>query len=314
MLAQYGLSRTEVERWLMENGSPSLGEGGAEPNARGKSRVSPTRVRGGQLWPMAAVASEALTGVDYGQAAAGLGASLGASGHGGGARESESYSRFLRTQQKLRTFEEQVRYVAQQAAQLRSQSQQLRGDEHVDQARLDAVLALLNRATIGAAEGYHAPQEAHSSSGSCSNSTQHEPSPSSTSMVPHQPPQLMHHPPELILPPEALVQTRGRHHIDRGGPEPLSMQHQPRQTGLPHRSRRRNHKQEQLQILRKWFDAHSNDPYPSPDEKVFLADQVGMEVRQVEHWFTNRRKRHWKKGGGGAKGEEDDDDEDSMRD
>ena len=47
--------------------------------------------------------------------------------------------------------------------------------------------------------------------------------------------------------------------------------------------RRRNHRQDQLSILRSWFDEHAGDPYPSPSEKVWLAQQVGMEVRQVEH-------------------------------
>ena len=58
-------------------------------------------------------------------------------------------------------------------------------------------------------------------------------------------------------------------------------------------NRRRNHRLDQLSILKKWVDEHASEPYPSPEEKAELAEQVGMEVRQIEHWFTNRRKRHW---------------------
>jgi hypothetical protein len=68
---------------------------------------------------------------------------------------------------------------------------------------------------------------------------------------------------------------------------------------LPSRiNRRRNHKQDQLNVLTRWFNAHKDDPYPSPEEKFELARMCHMEVRQIEHWFTNRRKRHWSKPGG----------------
>ena len=60
-------------------------------------------------------------------------------------------------------------------------------------------------------------------------------------------------------------------------------------------ARRRNHRHEQLNILKQWFDEHASDPYPSPEEKVDLAEAVGMEIKQIEHWFTNQRKRHWDK-------------------
>jgi hypothetical protein len=60
-------------------------------------------------------------------------------------------------------------------------------------------------------------------------------------------------------------------------------------------ARRRNHRRDQLSILQEWFDMHEDDPYPDVDEKANLSIQTGMEVRQVEHWFTNQRKRHWNK-------------------
>ena len=81
-------------------------------------------------------------------------------------------------------------------------------------------------------------------------------------------------------------------------------------------NRRRNHSQGQLGVLRRWFDAHAHDPYPTPVEKTTLAKQCGMEVRQIEHWFTNRRKRHWKPPNQGdiVIAQVDDDDDDGMAD
>ena len=71
-------------------------------------------------------------------------------------------------------------------------------------------------------------------------------------------------------------------------------------------NRRRNHRLDQLSILKKWVDEHASEPYPSPEEKAELAEQVGMEVKQIEHWFTNYRKRHWsKKASLGADGNDD---------
>ena len=58
--------------------------------------------------------------------------------------------------------------------------------------------------------------------------------------------------------------------------------------------RRHNHRAEQKKVLRDWFDQHALDPYPSNDEKVELATRANMDVKQVENWFTNRRKRNWR--------------------
>lgn len=48
-------------------------------------------------------------------------------------------------------------------------------------------------------------------------------------------------------------------------------------------NRRRNHRMEQTSVLQQWFDDHTNEPYPSQREKIELARQAGMEVKQVEH-------------------------------
>jgi hypothetical protein len=83
--------------------------------------------------------------------------------------------------------------------------------------------------------------------------------------------------------------------VDQGGLQDEDSTHE----RLPARiNRRRNHKQDQLNVLTRWFNAHADDPYPSPEEKYELARKCNMEVRQIEHWFTNRRKRHWSKPSG----------------
>jgi len=58
--------------------------------------------------------------------------------------------------------------------------------------------------------------------------------------------------------------------------------------------RRHNHRAEQKKVLKQWFDRHALDPYPSNDEKIDLAQKANMDVKQVENWFTNRRKRNWR--------------------
>ena len=45
--------------------------------------------------------------------------------------------------------------------------------------------------------------------------------------------------------------------------------------------RRRNIRGAQLDVLRRWFDEHIADPYPSAEEKAMLALEAQMELRQV---------------------------------
>ena len=46
-------------------------------------------------------------------------------------------------------------------------------------------------------------------------------------------------------------------------------------------------------ILKEWFDAHEENPYPTPLEKHVLAAAASMSIKQVNDWFTNHRKRYW---------------------
>ena len=62
----------------------------------------------------------------------------------------------------------------------------------------------------------------------------------------------------------------------------------------PHGRRRSNHRSDQTSVLLSWFEAHKVDPYPSMQEKIELGKMTGMDVKQIENWFTNRRKRNWR--------------------
>lgn len=60
-----------------------------------------------------------------------------------------------------------------------------------------------------------------------------------------------------------------------------------------HQDGRTNHTVDQVRRLKSWFDSHHDNPYPKRSEKQDLASTTGMQVKQVEGWFTNHRKRHW---------------------
>lgn len=44
-------------------------------------------------------------------------------------------------------------------------------------------------------------------------------------------------------------------------------------------------------ILSRWYQAHRDFPYPSPQEKRALAKQCAMSIKQIDYWFGNRRAR-----------------------
>ncbi|KAF3626976.1 Homeobox protein knotted-1-like 1 [Capsicum annuum] len=48
------------------------------------------------------------------------------------------------------------------------------------------------------------------------------------------------------------------------------------------------------QKLLTWWDLHYKWPYPSESEKVALAESTGLDQKQINNWFINQRKRHWK--------------------
>ncbi|XP_027337487.1 homeobox protein knotted-1-like 6 [Abrus precatorius] len=48
------------------------------------------------------------------------------------------------------------------------------------------------------------------------------------------------------------------------------------------------------QILLAWWNVHFKWPYPTDADKVALAEWTGLDQKQVNNWFVNQRKRHWK--------------------
>lgn len=46
------------------------------------------------------------------------------------------------------------------------------------------------------------------------------------------------------------------------------------------------------QVLREWFAANIQHPYPTDTEKSSLAERSGLTRTQVVNWFTNARRRH----------------------
>ena len=50
----------------------------------------------------------------------------------------------------------------------------------------------------------------------------------------------------------------------------------------------------QTDILKKWLYDHFDNPFPSDQEKLDLAELVGCSRRQVQNWFINARVRYWR--------------------
>ncbi|KAJ0979912.1 hypothetical protein J5N97_015386 [Dioscorea zingiberensis] len=46
--------------------------------------------------------------------------------------------------------------------------------------------------------------------------------------------------------------------------------------------------------LLDWWNSHYRWPYPTDEEKVKLAEITGLDPKQINNWFINQRKRHWK--------------------
>ncbi|CAI5467369.1 unnamed protein product [Closterium sp. Yama58-4] len=47
------------------------------------------------------------------------------------------------------------------------------------------------------------------------------------------------------------------------------------------------------QVLKAWWNEHIQWPYPTEEEKAGLMAQTGLELKQVNNWFINQRKRNW---------------------
>ncbi|URD72666.1 homeobox protein [Musa troglodytarum] len=45
--------------------------------------------------------------------------------------------------------------------------------------------------------------------------------------------------------------------------------------------------------LKAWWQSHSKWPYPTEDDKVRLVQETGLQLKQINNWFINQRKRNW---------------------
>ncbi|CAN6459783.1 unnamed protein product [Victoria cruziana] len=46
-------------------------------------------------------------------------------------------------------------------------------------------------------------------------------------------------------------------------------------------------------LLKAWWQSHSKWPYPTEDEKARLVQETGLQLKQINNWFINQRKRNW---------------------
>ncbi|KAI4314359.1 hypothetical protein L6164_027276 [Bauhinia variegata] len=51
---------------------------------------------------------------------------------------------------------------------------------------------------------------------------------------------------------------------------------------------------EARQTLFEWWNGHYKWPYPTEADKITLAKSTGLDQKQINNWFINQRKRHWK--------------------
>ena len=51
----------------------------------------------------------------------------------------------------------------------------------------------------------------------------------------------------------------------------------------------------QTRILQKWFLDNIEHPYLKTEDKALIAIKTGLEVRQIQGWLTNNRKRKYQK-------------------
>ncbi|KAL9175062.1 hypothetical protein ABFS82_02G091500 [Erythranthe guttata] len=49
-----------------------------------------------------------------------------------------------------------------------------------------------------------------------------------------------------------------------------------------------------LTALLDWWNTHYRWPYPTEEEKNRLSEMTGLDQKQINNWFINQRKRHWR--------------------
>ncbi|KAA0064609.1 homeobox protein knotted-1-like 3 isoform X1 [Cucumis melo var. makuwa] len=46
-------------------------------------------------------------------------------------------------------------------------------------------------------------------------------------------------------------------------------------------------------VLKQWWQSHSKWPYPTEEDKARLVQETGLQLKQINNWFINQRKRNW---------------------
>ncbi|XP_056864811.1 homeobox protein knotted-1-like 3 isoform X2 [Raphanus sativus] len=46
-------------------------------------------------------------------------------------------------------------------------------------------------------------------------------------------------------------------------------------------------------VLKAWWQSHSKWPYPTEEDKARLVQETGLQLKQINNWFINKRKRNW---------------------
>ncbi|CAH8360715.1 unnamed protein product [Eruca vesicaria subsp. sativa] len=46
-------------------------------------------------------------------------------------------------------------------------------------------------------------------------------------------------------------------------------------------------------VLKEWWRIHSKWPYPTEEDKAKLVEETGLQLKQINNWFINQRKRNW---------------------
>lgn len=46
-------------------------------------------------------------------------------------------------------------------------------------------------------------------------------------------------------------------------------------------------------ILKDWWNTHAKWPYPTEEEKQRMVEETGLDLKQINNWFINQRKRNW---------------------